>query len=66
MCLVCASRCLLKEIFFLQAGIDGVVRLMNHYYLTRDDWDSIVELSLTQRDPINKIASNVKSAFTRT
>lgn len=51
--------------FFSKAGVDHVVKIMTSYDLTRDDWDSIIELSLTQKDPVSKIASNVKSAFTR-
>lgn len=48
-------------------GIPETLSVMDHYYLLREDFDNIVELSLwpNQTDPRTKISSKVKSAFTR-
>ena len=42
--------------------------LMDHYYLSKDDWDTIVELGVgDHKDDIvlKKISSATKAAFTR-
>ena len=42
---------------------------MDEYGLLREDWDSVCELQLGHSkasDPRNRIAAQVKSAFTRT
>ncbi|KJR87082.1 replication factor C subunit 1 [Sporothrix schenckii 1099-18] len=48
-------------------AIDGVIELMDNYYLTRDDVDAIRELGLgyMSEDTVN-IDSQTKAAFTRT
>jgi len=48
-------------------GIDQVIRVMNEYSLTRDDFDTILELSTWPggKDPMTLIDSKVKAAFTR-
>lgn len=49
-------------------GIDEVIKIMNQYSLTRDDFDTILELSTWpgSKDPMTMIESKVKAAFTRT
>lgn len=49
-------------------GIDQVIKIMNEYFLTREDFDTILELSTWpgQKDPMSLIDSKVKAAFTRT
>lgn len=49
-------------------GIDQVIKVMNEYSLTRDDFDTILELSTWpgSKDPMSMIDSKVKAAFTRT
>lgn len=48
-------------------GVQTVLHTMNEYYLTREDFDTIVELSTWpgQVDLMTKIDSKVKAAFTR-
>ena len=48
-------------------GIDDVLKIMNEYNLTRDDFDTILELSTWpgEKDPMSLIESKVKAAFTR-
>lgn len=42
-------------------GVAGVIKLLEAYDLTREDWDSIMEAGLFegQRDPMTKIPSKV-------
>jgi replication factor C subunit 1 len=49
-------------------GINDVIKIMNDYCLTRDDFDTILELGTWpgQKDPMSLIDSKVKAAFTRT
>lgn len=48
-------------------GVQNVLHTMKEYYLTREDFDTIVELSTWpgQVDLMTKIDSKVKAAFTR-
>ncbi|KAJ3072599.1 hypothetical protein HDU98_003322 [Podochytrium sp. JEL0797] len=51
------------------AGIAQVIQTMDEYYLTREDWDSILELGLEEcsgKVLTAEIATATKSAFTRT
>jgi replication factor C subunit 1 len=49
-------------------GVDKVIDFMDEYYITREDFDSILELTTWtgQADVMSKIDSKVKAAFTRT
>ncbi|KAJ3025319.1 UNVERIFIED_CONTAM: hypothetical protein HDU68_007254 [Siphonaria sp. JEL0065] len=52
-----------------QDGIAQVIQTMDEYYLTREDWDSILDLGLEEcsaKSLTSGIASTTKSAFTRT
>ncbi|XP_075400542.1 replication factor C subunit 1 isoform X2 [Tenrec ecaudatus] len=48
-------------------GVQAVVALMDAYYLTKDDFDSIMELSSWggRASPFSKLDPKVKAAFTR-
>ncbi|ODH25157.1 hypothetical protein ACO22_05247 [Paracoccidioides brasiliensis] len=47
-------------------SVEEVIDLMDSYFLTRDDWDSIVELGLGTMDQKNlSIDSQTKATFTR-
>ncbi|OJD17218.1 hypothetical protein AJ78_02655 [Emergomyces pasteurianus Ep9510] len=47
-------------------SVEGVIDLMDSYFLTRDDWDSIVELGLHSMDQKKlNIDSQTKATFTR-
>lgn len=46
--------------------VDEIIDLMDNYFLTRDDFDAILELGLGHQDMENvKIETKTKSAFTR-
>ena len=46
--------------------IDDVIQLMDSYYLTKDDWDAIVELGVGPQDADRvKLSPQTKSNFTR-
>ncbi|KAH7881856.1 replication factor RFC1 C terminal domain-containing protein [Phlebopus sp. FC_14] len=50
------------------AAVDDVIEGMDEYYLSREDWDTIVELGVDQnRDDIvlKKISTATKTAFTK-
>ncbi|KAJ4438820.1 hypothetical protein ANN_14772, partial [Periplaneta americana] len=54
----------------IKDGVEGVpttLSFMQNYYLTREDIDSILELSLwpNQKDPMSQVDSKVKAALTR-
>ncbi|XP_029165981.1 replication factor C subunit 1 isoform X2 [Nylanderia fulva] len=48
-------------------GIDAAINVMGKYHLTREDLDSIIEISVWPgiRDPTSNLESKVKAAFTR-
>ncbi|XP_012231846.1 replication factor C subunit 1 [Linepithema humile] len=48
-------------------GIEAAISVMGKYHLTREDLDSIIEISLWPgvRDPTSSLDSKVKAAFTR-
>ena len=47
-------------------SVDGIIDLMDSYFLTRDDWDAICELGLGPQAFDNvKLSSQTKSTFTR-
>ncbi|KAJ2421116.1 DNA replication factor C complex subunit Rfc1, partial [Coemansia sp. RSA 2531] len=46
-------------------GISDVVSLMDHYYLTKDHFDAMVELHLDGERMYKEVPAAVKSAFTR-
>lgn len=47
-------------------SVDEIIDLMDSYFLTREDWDAIVELGLGPMDESNaKLESQTKATFTR-
>ena len=47
-------------------AVEDVIDLMDSYFLTKDDWDAILELGLGPMDMANvKLETSSKSAFTR-
>ncbi len=59
-------KCIL---FNFKDGIDEVIKLMDSYYLNREDYDSILELGIGNMDKdklMKEIPTAVKSAFTST
>ena len=48
-------------------SVEDVIELMDSYFLTKDDWDAILELGLGPMDMETiKLATQTKAAFTRT
>lgn len=48
-------------------GIGGIIELMDSYFLTKDDWDAILELGVGPMDERSiSIPTQTKIAFTRT
>ena len=47
-------------------GIDDIINLMDSYFLTKDDWDAILELGVGPMDEKSvSIPTQTKTAFTR-
>ncbi|KAJ2211659.1 DNA replication factor C complex subunit Rfc1, partial [Coemansia sp. RSA 487] len=46
-------------------GIADVISTMDHYYLTKEHWDAMLELHLDGEKMLKQIPTAVKSAFTR-
>lgn len=47
-------------------SVDEVIDLMDEYFLTREDWDALVELGLGPMDESNvKLETQTKATFTR-
>ncbi|KAJ2847696.1 DNA replication factor C complex subunit Rfc1 [Coemansia erecta] len=46
-------------------GIADVISMMDHYYLTKEHWDAMLELHLDGEAMLKQIPTAVKSAFTR-
>jgi hypothetical protein len=58
------SKLLTKPLVDREAeGIEEVIQRMDHYYLNREDWDSIMDLGY--QDFVKPIAPKNKTAFTR-
>ena len=58
---------LLPNVFF-QDAIPDVIEVMDAYYLSKEEWDYVVELGLGERQDetvLKKIPTATKSAFTR-
>lgn len=49
-------------------GIEKVIELMDEYFLTKDEWDTVMELGLGESSGevlLKGVASATKSSFTR-
>lgn len=47
-------------------SVDDVISLMDSYFLTKEDWDAILELGVGQMDQEKvKIETQTKATFTR-
>jgi replication factor C subunit 1 len=54
--------------FCLQDGVQDVIDVMDQYFLSKDEWDSVIEMGLGESSGENllkKIPTNVKTALTR-
>jgi replication factor C subunit 1 len=52
----------------LQSAVEEVIERMDEYYLSREDWDTVVELGVGDRKDdvlLKKIPATTKAAFTR-
>lgn len=53
---------------FIQSAVEEVIEFMDEYYLSKEDWDSVIELGLgDNKDDIvlKKISTATKSSLTR-
>jgi replication factor C subunit 1 len=51
-----------------QSAVDDVITNMDDYYISREDWDTVVELGLGEQNDaivLKKIATATKTALTR-
>ncbi len=51
-----------------QAAVDEVIQRMDEYYLSKEDWDTVVELGVDQNKDdlvLKKIPSAAKTSFTK-
>ena len=47
-------------------AVEGVIDLMDNYYLTKDDWDALLELGVGPMDQDKvKLETQTKATFTR-
>jgi replication factor C subunit 1 len=44
-------------------GIDKVIQLMDDYYITKEDWDSMLELGYQEK--LGQIETKIKTSFTK-
>jgi replication factor C subunit 1 len=52
----------------VQSAVEEVIEQMDEYYLSKEDWDTIVELGVDDRKDdfvLKKISSATKAALTR-
>ncbi|ODQ77642.1 hypothetical protein BABINDRAFT_163359 [Babjeviella inositovora NRRL Y-12698] len=47
------------------AGIDEVIETLDHYYLSKEDWDYLIEMRVGTNNILNGIPAATKSGFTR-
>ena len=55
-------------LIYQQSAVQDVIERMDEYYLSKEDWDTIVELGVGDRKDdlvLKKIAPATKTAFTR-
>ena len=53
---------------YRQSAVDDVIDFMDEYFLSREDWDTVVELGVDDRRDdavLKKISTATKSGFTR-
>ena len=51
-----------------QSAVDETIEFMDEYFLTREDWDTIVELGVGDHSDalvLKKISTATKTSFTR-
>ena len=52
----------------MQSAVDETIEFMDEYFLTREDWDTIVELGVGDHSDslvLKKISTATKTSFTR-
>lgn len=52
----------------MQSAVDDVIERMDEYFLSKEDWDTIVELGVDENKDdlvLKKISTATKSNFTR-
>lgn len=52
----------------MKSAVPEVIDVMDHYYLTKDDWDALVELGVGQNSDevvLKQISTATKTSFTK-
>lgn len=60
--------CSETNVKYSQSAVDDVIETMDEYFLTREDWDTIVELGVDERADahvLKKISTATKTSFTK-
>lgn len=58
----------LRVFLWLQSAVDETIEFMDEYFLTREDWDTIVELGVgdnADAHVLKKISTATKTSFTK-
>jgi replication factor C subunit 1 len=54
--------------YVLQSAVEDVIERMDEYYLSREDWDTVVELGVDQNKDdlvLKKISAATKTTLTK-
>ena len=57
-----------SSLFHSQSAVDQVIDRMDEYYLSKEDWDTVVELGVDQNKDeliLKKISTATKTTLTR-
>lgn len=52
----------------MQSAVDGVIDFMDEYFISREDWDTLVELGVDDKkdvEVLKKISTATKTALTK-
>jgi hypothetical protein len=55
-------------LFFVQSAVDKIIERMDEYFLSKEEWDTIVELGVGDKKDeliLKKIPAPTKAAFTK-
>jgi replication factor C subunit 1 len=59
---------LFTRLYHIQSAVDEIIERMDEYFLTKEDWDTIVELGVDDKKDdqvLKKISAATKTALTR-
>jgi replication factor C subunit 1 len=59
---------IVTDVRVLQSAVEDVIERMDEYYLSREDWDTVVELGVDQNKDdlvLKKISAATKTTLTK-